>query len=453
MDGQSDRAGPLLNTDNQRLLLQTAQALLRANDTGGFIKPGPAQYPHQWNWDSAFAALGLAYFDMARARAEVRSLLRAQWRDGMVPHIVYPTGPSDYFPPPAFWQTERSAAAGPLPSSGLTQPPILTTVVRQMHGLAAEDPAGLDFLREVYPRLLAWHRWLHTARDPEGSGLVAIVHPWESGMDDSPRWQPVLAAIEPAPSLTFTRRDRVHVAADERPVEEDYRRFIHLITLFRSWAYDPQALYERSPFLVQDAAFNAILHQADHDLLALAHLLGEDTRPIEQWISRTRSAFARLWDEADGTYYDYDLRGGRRLRVNTIAGLVPLFAGLPEPAQAERLLREHLLHPGRFAPDGGTRFWVPSCAKDQPGWDPRRYWRGPVWLNTNWLVLRGLERYGYAQEARAVADHSLELVRRSGFREYYDPRDGSGAGSLAFTWSAALTLDLLHRPPGTTVEW
>ena len=103
-------------------LADEARRILRDNDTGAFIKPSPKQYPHQWNWDAALIAVGLATFDMPRAQAEVRKLLEGQWRDGMVPHILYHDGPSDYFPTPDFWQTERSRDAPTVPTSGLTRP-------------------------------------------------------------------------------------------------------------------------------------------------------------------------------------------------------------------------------------------------------------------------------------------------------------------------------------------
>ena len=188
---------------NNDTLIGAAQRVLRLNDTGGFTKPSPRQYPHQWNWDSAFIALGLAHFDLPRAYAEVQSLLRAQWRDGMVPHIIYSTGASEYFPPPEFWQTQNLPHAGAVPSSGLTQPPILATIVRMMH----ERVPSLNFVREVYSRLLAWQRWLHTARDPDGTGLPCLIHPWESGMDNSPLWADALDRITPTDLPAFKRRD------------------------------------------------------------------------------------------------------------------------------------------------------------------------------------------------------------------------------------------------------
>src|SRR5215208_2602753 len=148
-------------------LLDRAIAVLRSNDTGVFTKPGPHQYPHQWNWDSALIALGLSHFDLPRALSEIRALLNGQWQDGMVPSVVYHSIPSDYFPTPQFWQIENSSSAPRVPTTGITQPPLLATVVRLIHTRKLIP----DFVREVYPALLRWHRWLHTDRDVDGSAL------------------------------------------------------------------------------------------------------------------------------------------------------------------------------------------------------------------------------------------------------------------------------------------
>src|SRR5829696_5123697 len=110
-------------------LIDQAISVLRHNDAGIFTKPGP----HQWNWDSALIALGLSHFDLPRAQTEIRALLSGQWRDGMVPSVVYHSAPSDYFPTPAFWQIENSPSAPRVPTTGITQPPLLATVVRLIH--------------------------------------------------------------------------------------------------------------------------------------------------------------------------------------------------------------------------------------------------------------------------------------------------------------------------------
>ncbi|MBI5649114.1 MAG: glycoside hydrolase [Chloroflexi bacterium] len=425
-----------------------ARAVLRLNDTGEFTKPSPRQYPHQWNWDSAFIALGLAQFDLPRAFAEVRALLRAQWRDGMVPHIIYPTGASDYFPPPEFWQTENLARAGDIPSSALTQPPILSTIVRmiQNNSQFAIHNSELRTLRANYEfsQLLAWHRWLHTARDADGTGLPCLIHPWESGMDNSPLWADALDRITPENLPPFQRRDTIHVAADERPRAPDYERFVYLIDCGRRLHWEPRALLEQMPFLVQDVLFCSILHRADEDLCALARELGEDTREIDGWLARTREIFdARFWDDARGLYLDYDVRAQSPIRVNANATFAPLFAGLASPDQAARLVAEHFENPREYAPGADSKFYLPSVAKNEPGYAPRRYWCGPVWIQMNWIIAEGLRRYGFIKQADAVVHDSLALVAQNDFREYYDPRDGSGCGAVDFSWSAALTLEMI----------
>jgi len=424
-------------------LIDRAIWVLRSNDTGVFTKPGPHQYPHQWNWDSALIALGLSHFDLPRAQLEIRSLLSGQWRDGMLPSVIYHSIPSDYFPVPQFWQIESSSGAAGVPTTGITQPPLLATVIRLIHD---RHPIP-HFIQEIFPALLNWHRWLHTARDADGSGLVCILHPWESGTDDSPRWLNILAAMQPEALPEFQRGDTKYVPAIERPNRAEYERFIYLIDVFRKLHYVPAKLLIHSPFLVQDILFNAILCRADEDLRALAMSLDQSTDEIDGWLSRINLNFnARFWDESVGLYYDYDVRSGEPIRVNTASTFLPLFAGLPSERQSHRLVKEHLLNPVEFAPNGEVHHWVTTTSRNEPAWEARRYWRGPVWIIMNWFIIDGLRRYGYDDLAEIIRQDTLGLIEASGFREYYDARDGSGCGSVDFSWSAALTIELSKDP-------
>ena len=424
-------------------LVDRAISVLRGNDAGIFTKPGPHQYPHQWNWDSALIALGLSHFDLPRAQMEIRALLSGQWQDGMVPSVVYHSIPSDYFPNPQFWQIENSPDAPRVPTTGITQPPLLATVVKLIH-TRLRIP---DFIGEIYPALLRWHRWLHTARDADGSGLACIIHPWESGTDDSPRWLSLLAAMRPEAVPEFQRGDTRYVPAIERPNRAEYERFIYLIDVFRKLGYAPDELRSGSPFLVQDILFNTILFRADEDLRALALSLGQPTDEIDSWLKGMRLNFnARCWDESMGLYYDYDVRAGKPIRVNTASTFLPMFAGLPSKTQAQRLVEKHLLNADEYAPAGEVRHWVTTTAKTEPTWEPRRYWRGPVWIIMNWFLMEGLQRYGYDDLAEVIRKDTLGLIEAAGFREYYDARDGSGCGSVDFSWSAALALELSLTP-------
>lgn len=262
-------------------------------------------------------------------------------------------------------------------------------------------------------------------------------------MDNSTRWTQPLARLTLSKLPAYRRRDQQHVAADERPVAGDYERFMYLIGLYRGWRWDPAALFERAPFLIQDTFTTAILHRANEDLLALAKALDEDTGEIKGWLDRTRAGFGSLWDEAAGLYFDFDLRTGALVRENTCAAFLALYAGLASEAQAARLVEAHLLNPDEYAPDGHTHYYLPSAAKSSPYFEPKRYWRGPVWLNINWLLVQGLRRYGYTELAERVTVDTMALVKGGGFAEYYDPRDGSPCGARDFSWSAALVLELL----------
>ncbi len=433
------------NTKALAVLRDRALGVLQRNSRGNFTTPSPYQYPHQWNWDAAFIALGWSDLDLTRARTEIQSLLRAQWRSGMVPHIIYHQGASDYFPHPEFWQMENLAHGGAVLSSGLTQPPVLASMVRRLHERSCGDPGALPFLREVFPQMLAWHRWLHTARDADGTGLPCLIHPWESGTDNSPRWLAVLDKITPFDLPEYQRRDMTHVQPDQRPRAQDYERFVFLIDRGRRVGWRDETIIQEHPFLVQDVMFCSILHQADQDLLALAAEIDADSSEITSWIQKTQAVFdSRFWNQARGLYLDYDVRAGASIPVNTCAAFIPMYAGLSSPAQADRLLREHYDNPREYAPDENTWYRVPSTAKDEPDYAPRRYWCGPVWIVVNWFTINGLLRYGFSSRAQELLTESLQLVQQEGLREYYDPRDGAGLGGKEFAWTAGLALDLIH---------
>jgi glycogen debranching enzyme len=246
----------------------------------------------------------------------------------------------------------------------------------------------------------------------------------------------------------FQRGDTRYVPAIERPNRAEYERFIYLIDVFRKLRYAPDELLAHSPFLVQDILFNAILFRGDEDLRTLAVSLDQPTDEIDGWLNRMQLNFdARFWDENIGLYYDYDVRSREPIRVNTACTFLPLFAGLPSKKQAQRLVEEHLLNPREYAPAGEVSHWVTTTARTESAWEPRRYWRGPIWIIMNWFLIEGLRRYGYDGLSEVIQQDTLGLIGAAGFREYYDARDGSGCGSTDFSWSAALTLELSKAPP------
>ena len=425
-------------------LKKDAEAVLRLNDMGDFTKPAPRLYPHQWNWDSVFNAIGWSHIDEERAWREIDSLLRGQWKNGMVPHILFDTEVNDYHPGPDYWDTSSSfLTPDDVLTSGITQPPLLTYGTWEVYRNSKDKEKAEEWLRSLYSRLLAYHTFLHTMRDLDGSGLAAIVHPWESGQDNSPRWDGALKAIRMEWKPEYTRVDNTIIAGEQRPTDQDYDRYSTLVEVFRKLRYDPRRMWEESPFLVRPVLFNSVLLASDRCLKEMAEILGEDTGDIEIWIQAAESGIStKMWDENSGLYFDIDLRCRAKIRKRTLAGFLPLFAGIPDEEGADRLVRS-LLDSESFWPEGGYPYCTVS--RKEAEFDPKNYWRGPIWINMNWFIVKGLNHYGYKDKASYVIDRTLALVDRSGFFEYFHPMTGDGLGSDAFSWTASLVIDLIEN--------
>ena len=181
--------------------------------------------------------------------------------------------------------------------------------------------------------------------------------------------------------------------------------------------------------------------QSNRDLAEIARIVGADAAPFETWAESTASALDELWDEEHAVYVDFDVKAGERVQVRTAAGLSPLYAGVPASARAERMVAQ--LAESRVAV-GDSGWVVTSMSSGDPGFQPARYWRGPVWPILNWVLQRGLDRYEYPSLATEVRSALVELARSSGFYEHYSPVTGRGQGGEQFAWTAALVLDLLQ---------
>jgi hypothetical protein len=448
-----------LSTSADRL--DAARDVLDGNWTGRYTRPSQALYPHQWSWDSAFVAVGRSWYDAQRARLELETLFEAQWRTGMLPSIAFdPAAPANaYYPGADLWQSERSPAAPPgRPTSGITQPPIHARAALEVHRHAPPDQRAdsLAWLERLYPRLVAQQHYLATARDPRATGLASIVHPWESGLDDSPAWDRDFDRIEvPVGALApYRRRDLDHAVASDRPTDADYDRFLYLLSLERDAGYDDARVAATTPFLMIDPLFNSIRLWSEHALAEIAALIGANPASHRASALRIHDALiGELWVAHRQRFCAWDLRRNQREPEDTIVSFAPLLdPDLPPPIVAAicRELESASFHPRR----GRLHYLVPTFNERARGFDPNRYWRGPVWLNTNWLLWHGLRQHGRNALADEIAASSIELVRLSGFREYFDPLDGSGHGSDRFSWSAALFTDMVQASlsPRTVVN-
>jgi hypothetical protein len=382
-------------TETERVLRQNWERGERGGKAYEYTQPSPGRYPWQWYWDSCFAAIVWRRFDRARSRAELESLLAAQRPDGFIGHTIFwnrPVSPLRYL----FYNVASRRSF----QTETIQPPLLAWA----WSIAVGDPA-----RE--PRIGAQMDWLAANRDLEGDGLLWIVQPDESGLDASPKFEPVWGALANG-KLGFpllVRRNR-RLGFDARRIRERGRPLLCEALVNTMWSLSLQAL----------------------------------GRP-----SATPALVERLWDERRGLFLDEAQPGGARPGIVTWAALAPLaLPDLPE-AIGRRLVEEHLLDRDEFL----TAVAPPSVAASEPSYEPdgghgpiRRYWRGPTWVNSAWMVWLGMRRLGYEAEAERLADGVIAAVAREGLREYYDPRTGKGLGAVDFAWSALVAELAAPRP-------
>ena len=296
--------------------------------------------------------------------------------------------------------------ASPVARSSVTQPPVLGLAIEQLEEVAS-DPAWRTRLLAKLGRYL---EWVMANRDTDGDGLVE----WyisaekhcrcgESGMDNSPRFD---GAIQlDATDFNAYLAHECEVMARFQPERRDF------------WHGHHQRL---------------------------CRLINE-----------------RLWNEELGIYVDYDTVGKRQTDVMASSGFLPLLCGAPSPAQARRL-RDHLHNPATF----GTPFRVPSITAENTAAYSKDMWRGPVWININHMIILGLKRNGFLEDAEQLARDTvaeeLKFFQLYGtFFEFYDDRREDDPPALLrkpqialgdpvfgqpfrdYGWSATLFLELV----------
>lgn len=430
-------------------MLTQAKAVLEMNDRGNYTQPAHGLYPHQWLWDSCFIAIGLRHLDVGRAQLELQSLLRGQWHNGMLPNIIF-RDDAQYRTDRNLWRSWLNPyAPNDVTTTGITQPPMLAEAVVQV-GKKLAWPERRHWYRLMYPALLAYHEWLYAERDPHREGLAILIHPWETGLDNTPPWMAemhehrlplwitLIKKLKLEWLINLFRRDTKSVPMDERFSAIESVALFDVQLRLRRKAYDINKILDHSLFTIEDLAFNSILIRANSHLRDIATSLREELSPeLEQQMTKTEPALEELWDPYADQYYSRDFVTHRLLKTPSIATLLPLYAGSISKDRAAQLVKllenEHAF---------GPAYPVPSVPVSSEWFHPRLYWQGPSWVNMNWLIIDGLSRYGFNDHAAALRESTLEMVAKSGCSEYFDPLTGEAAGADNFSWTAALAIDL-----------
>jgi hypothetical protein len=385
---------------------ETCERMLRRNWREGarqadgvryaYTRPSPGHYPWQWYWDSCFTATVWRHFAPERSRQELESLLRAQQPDGFIGHTIFWDTPLSG--PRRFTYNVISPTA--LMTSSI-QPPVLAWAWR----IAVGDPAEV-------PGIVRHHAWLAAHRDLDGDGLIWIVQPDESGLDASPQFDPIW-------------RGRAH----------DLPGYVLLVRRNRRLAFDARRIASAGGPVCCEVMTNVL-----YSLSRAA--LGQP--------SLTPAIVERMYDPGAGVFWPLSRPALTEPPPLTWAALSPLaLPDLPENI-GRRLVEEHLLSANEFwlevPPPSVSAGEETFATSDTRFLSVRRYWRGPTWINSAWLVWLGLVRLGYEQQAAELAGRIVATVAREGLHEYYNPHTGAGMGATDFGWSS-LVMELLDPDP------
>jgi hypothetical protein len=347
-------------------------------DPAGYTAPSPERYPWQWLWDSCFHAIVWAELGDERGLIELTRLLDAQDDDGFVPHVLYAPHVS---PHTEFW--------GRADASSITQPPM------HGHALAELVRRGVDVPDRLLERSAAALGFLLRVRHRHASGLVRLCHPWESGADDSPRWD------------AWYGDDRFAAKGE---------------LLWAIERTEGGAPIDNPTFDVACASFNALVA---FNARELASLTGDDG--LRRDADALVAALDVQWDPALRTWRD---AGGSSVRT-----LDPLVGSLVSDRHADEALASLIdpaAHGGACGPSGVHRA--------DPAFDPHSYWRGSAWPQLSYLLWVAATRRGSEGTAATIAEATLRGVEVSGFAEHWGPDDGAPLGAVPQSWA---TLALL----------
>ena len=413
--------------------IKNAQKILIGNRKRGYTLPTNNKlYPAQWNWDSAFIALGYSYFNLNFALKEIKTLLDGQWKDGMIPHILFHNTNTNYYPNHTAWNCGNK-----IRSSGITQPPVLASILKQIIDKNIITKIQKKEIKRFIIKIKKSHEWFIKNRDPKKTGLVSILHPWESGYDNSSLWDEPMNKVKIEKNIQYKRADNKVINPEHRPLNIDYDRYVTIKNDLRKKKYDPKKIFKTSLFNVVDIGFNSIFLKSNKDLIILLKKFNLDSSTIINYIKITEKNILKYFDKKKQTFFCFDLRNKKKIFIPSITNYLILYADIKNSKINDILIKNLKKHNLK------EKYFFSSIKPNHKSFEEKRYWRGPVWINCNWFIHKGLmnkdEKY-----SNKIKERTIRLVEKKGFHEYYSCKNGKPMGANNFSWSAALYLDLIN---------
>ena len=414
--------------------IKNAQKILIGNRKRGYTLPTNNKlYPAQWNWDSAFIALGYSYFNLNFALKEIKTLLDGQWKDGMIPHILFHNTNTNYYPNHTAWNCGNK-----IRSSGITQPPVLASILKEIIDKNKITKIQKKEIKKFVIKIKKSHEWFIKNRDPKKTGLVSILHPWESGYDNSSLWDEPMSKVKIEKNIQYKRADNKVINPEHRPLNIDYDRYVTIKNDLRKKKYDPKKIFKTSLFNVVDIGFNSIFLKSNKDLIILLKKFNLDSSTIINYVKITEKNILKYFDKKKQTFFCFDLRNKKKIFIPSITNYLILYADIKNSKINDILIKNLKKHNLK------EKYFFSSIKPNHKSFEEKRYWRGPVWINCNWFIHKGLmnkdEKY-----SNKIKERTIRLVEKKGFHEYYSCKNGKPMGANNFSWSAALYLDLINN--------
>lgn len=362
-------------------------------------------------WDSCFHAYVLDTTEPDNAKKEIMALLANMNEDGFIPHMIYFTGRGKVVPDRyksilnTFWSSTHH--------SNLLQPPILALAVNKIF----ETTHDKEFLVKILPKLEKYYQYLSKNRDHDNDGLLSIIHSWESGWDNSQRW------------------DNLYKVKNGRKQEIDRQKAL-VIKEYQKVDWNIKEIYNLDLFIIKPVDFN-VLYTWNLELLSKLY---EETNInnsfFKEQAHKTKQAiFKKMFDGK--TFYDLN-SDGTLSKVYSAAMFFPML--LDHHFDYDKIITTYLTNKRHFL----SPYGVPSTSLSYPLHSPNEYWRGNIWIQLNWLIFQGLIFQQRNDLAANIAKKIIRLLYYNGFWEYFNPHTGEGLGARDYSWDSLVT-DMINH--------
>lgn len=376
-----------------------------------------------WAWDSWKQAVATANFDGELAKNNIRALFDYQIKGD---DSVRPYDKGTIIDAIFYNKDEQRGGEGGNWNERNSKPPLAAWAVWNVY----KETNDIEFLKEMYPKLVDYHNWWYTNRDHDKNGIAeygGMVHPANNSEDEI-----ILAAAWESGMDNATRFDKEGFGSDDAGVHVFENKDNNGNTVGYSINQESVDL-------------NSYLYAEKGFLKSIADILGktEDSQKYEVEAKNVGEYIRNnMFDKETGFFYDLQINedgSEKKLLVNRgkgTEGWMPLWAKVATQDEAE-LVKENMMDSNKF----NTYMPLPTASKDNPKFNPNKYWRGPVWMDQALYGIESLQNYGFKDEAQTLTkklfDNAEGLIGDGPIRENYNPETGQGLHTKNFSWSAS----------------